>query len=92
MSFLKKAALIAAVLTITLTIILVYARITHTLLVFDSHDATTLPDHFRTTSDTLPDDTHINKAGLDSVHAAGSQQFSCGELAAALKRFHQAQW
>lgn len=85
MNFLKKSALVSVVISIALTSAFVYARITHTLLVFDMKNEVVLPENFRTTADILPASSNLDTTGLLDLHAAGSQQFSRGGLKAALQ-------
>lgn len=86
MNFLKKAALTATVLIVMLSSALVFAKITHTLLVIDTVNEIDLPDKFRMTSDVLPANLRAETEGLNRVHAAGSAQFSSDGLGAALKK------
>lgn len=85
MHSIKKIILLVTVISILLSSALVYARITHTLLVLDARNEEVLPNHFRTTNDVLPESTNVDKTGLNLIHAAGSQQFSIGTLKKALE-------
>lgn len=76
MNFLKKSALAATLAMLTLSSVMVFAKITHTLLVVDTPEDVEMPKVFRTTSDDIPDNNVINRGGLDGLHLAGSQQFS----------------
>lgn len=50
------------------------------ILVIDALNQPKLPNHFRTTSDTLPLGVKINTRGLSNLHAMGSAEFSEGGL------------
>lgn len=76
MNIFKRIGLCVTVVTVMLASAIVYAKITHTVLVFDMKDFDGLPERFRTTADQLPDNGTVRTEGLESVHAAGSQQFS----------------
>ena|SRR3990167_1699915 len=86
MNLFKRTTLTVALLIIMLSSALVYAKITHTLLVIDSESQQEFPGRFRTTSDALPVDTTYSKEGLENVRAAGSQQFSTNGLRAVLAK------
>lgn len=89
MKIFKTTTLVTVLAAVTLSSAMVFAKITHTLLVIDSGSQVELspqelPGHFRTTSDPLPDS--VQKDGLENVHAAGSMQFSEAGLHAALQK------
>ncbi len=65
---------------------MVYARITHTLLVVDMQNTADLPAKFRTSADVLPSGATVNSLGLDQLHVAGSHQFSKDSFVTALTR------
>jgi protein-tyrosine phosphatase len=85
MNFIRRSTLAVTLITIMLSSALVFAKITHTLLVTDMANDSVLPKHFRTTSDVLPD-AALPSTGLASLHSAGSQQFSSAGLKAALAK------
>ena len=86
MNFLKRVALLVTLFLIMAASALVYAKITHTLLVFDSGNQAQLPERFRTSNDALPDNIKLSKEGLATLHIAGSRQFSEKSLIAALNK------
>ncbi len=86
MNLLKRTSLAAVVVIVMLSSAMVYAKITHTLLVLDMKNDHELPFRFRTTSDPLPADVTYQQDGLSTLHAAGSQQFSDEGLKAALEK------
>lgn len=85
-NFIKKIAVTLTLVMIVLSSAIVFAKITHTLLVVDSLDQSKLPNSFRMTSDELPKTSQLQAEGLDRVRAVGSQQFSKAGLQAVLKR------
>ncbi len=86
MNLIKKLALCVTLVSVMLSSALVFARITHTLLVFDARNEAELPGRFRTSSDALPENTNFTKDGLENLHEAGSQQFSKESLMKALEK------
>lgn len=85
MLFLKKIIIAATLFVIVLSSAMVFARITHTLLVFDVHNSQEMPERFRSTNDALST-KNLNLAGLQELRAAGSAQFSEMGLQSALNR------
>lgn len=79
----KKVALVVSLVLFTLSSALVYAKIKHTLLVYDMKDAATLPNNFRTSSDKITDGS-LQTFGLSDLHVIGSQQYSEQGLLTAL--------
>lgn len=86
MNVFKRISLAAIVVIVMLSSAMVFAKITHTLLVLDMRNDHELPFRFRTTSDNLPVDVTYQQDGLAELHAAGSQQFSSEGLKAALEK------
>lgn len=86
MNIFKRIALTVTLLMIMLSSALVFAKITHTLLVVDMAKNAGLPENFRTTSDPLPPDATVSNEGLSNLHLAGSQQFSTDGLQHALEK------
>lgn len=84
MHLFKKITLTLTLIMIMLASALVFAKITHTLLVVDNANQTALPGNFRTTADALPG--NINNDGLAALHVAGSQQFTTQGLSAAIAK------
>lgn len=85
MNFLKKLVLMLVLGLLLMSSAMVYARITHTLLVFDMENSAQLPAKFRTSADVLTD-TKVNSLGLDQLHVVGSHQFSKDSFLTALSR------
>lgn len=86
MNIFKRVSLTAVVIIVMLSSAMVFAKITHVLLVLDMRNDHELPFRFRTTSDHLPADVTYQQDGLSTLHAAGSQQFSSEGLIAALEK------
>jgi hypothetical protein len=86
MNIFKKITLTITLFMIMLSSALVFAKITHTLLVVDMPKNSGLPENFRTTADPLPADVRVSTDGLSNLHAAGSQQFSTDGLEKALEK------
>src|SRR5437763_289027 len=58
------------------------------LLVLDMRNNASLPKHFRTTSDSLPESLHIDATGLSDLHIAGGAQLSELGLQTILQHLH----
>ncbi len=86
MNIFKRVTLVTTVLVIMMASAMVFAKITHTLLVLDMPNEVMLPDNFRTTDDLLPPSHTLTRDGLENIHAAGSKQFSAKSLDQALAR------
>lgn len=86
MNFLKKSALLLVLGLIMLSSAMVYARITHTLLVIDMQNSADLPAKFRSSADNISNSSNINTLGLDQLHVVGSHQFSKNSFVTALSR------
>lgn len=65
----------------------VFAAFTKPLLVLDAENVSVLPEHYRTTSDSLPKNNPINWDSLSSLHIMGSAEFSALGLEKVLQRF-----
>lgn len=85
--FVKKIYQPFILLSLLLVTTLTFARGYDALLVLDARNSSQLPKHFRTSSDTISDES-INRKGLTDLQIAGGAQFSKLSLQKILERLH----